>query len=539
MNQQEKQKLNQHDQSGSVGFQALLMAAGTMTSRVLGLFREMLFSAIFPRIVTDAWYAAFRLPNIIRRLLGEGSLSVSFIPVFIEAKLDSELRARNLVNAFYTVFLIVISALTAFGIIWAEQILPYLLSEQYLADPEKFKMVLMMSQIMFGYVFLVCTYAYFMAILNSLGKFGLAAMAPTFFNVCVVISTLIPQKILDWPGQAISWGVIAGGVVQAAVLIPSLRRLGFLPQFSFAIWKNKDVLRVLKTMLPGLAGMAVLQITTLLNMNFASSLGDGPITYLSLADRLMELPLSLVSVSIGTALLPTLSRMWSEGQPENMIKTTDRFFRLNLFICLPAAIGLGFLAEPIVEMLFQRGHFGANETLIVADVIRIYSVIMIFTSVVRVFVPAFYAIKNTWLPASVSILCVLTHFFLAPVLMAQYGLRGLNLSSLVSVLLNWILLFIAFRFLIGKFPWGSMAKSMLLWIVPLAGLAAWLQAYGPLRELIIVNAAARGVLLFFVMIVGVVIFAGLSHWLRIPEYQSSSDLVLGKLRRRYPRYFKS
>lgn len=523
---------------GSVAVQALLMALGTLTSRVLGLVREILFAALFSRMITDSWYAAFRLPNIFRRLLGEGSLSVSFIPVFVEAQLDSEERARNLLNAFYTLFLIIVSALTAAGILGAEKILPYLLNENFLAQPEKHELVLRMSQIMFAYVFLVCTYAYFMAILNAMGRFGWPALAPTFFNVAMVISTLIPPEYLSWPGQALSWGVIIGGILQAVVLLPSLKKLGYLPKFSFRFWNNPDVWRVLRAMGPGLIGMGLLQVTTLVNMQFASSLGDGPISYLNLADRLMELPLSLVSVSIGTALLPTLSRMWSEDRKEMMIETADEYFRLNLFICLPAAVGLFCLAHPIVELLFERGEFRAFETGIVADVIRVYALIMIFTSSVRVFVPAFYAIKNTWLPAGVSIVCLLLHIYLAPTLMADYGLRGLNLSSLVSVVLNWTLLFIAFRILIGKFPWSSLMWSLLKWSVPLAGLFLWLQSYWFFRYLVGDHFFGKLVVLGGEIAVGVLIFAVLSHFMAVSEFKEASEAMTRKLSRRYPRLFK-
>lgn len=538
VNQQEKTKPNQDDRSRSVVVQALMMAMGTLSSRVLGLVREILFAALFSRAITDCWYAAFRLPNIFRRLLGEGSLSVSFIPVFVEAQMESGARARNLVNSFYTLFLIVISALTAAGIFGAELMLPYLLDEAFLAQPERYELVLRMSQIMFGYVFLVCTYAYFMAILNAMGRFGWPALAPTFFNVAMVISTLIPIHYLDWPGQALSWGVIVGGVLQMVVLVPSLHRLGYLPVFSFDFW-NRDVLRVLGAMGPGLIGMGLLQITTLVNMHFASSLGEGPISYLNLADRLMELPLSLVSVSIGTALLPTLSRMWSEERKTMMIETADEYFRLNLFICLPAAVGLFCLARPIVELLFERGEFRSFETEIVASVIRVYSVIMIFTSAVRVFVPAFYAIKNTWLPAGVSVVCLMVHIYIAPILMADWGLTGLNLSSLVSVTLNWIFLLAAFRILIGKFPWNSLFWSMLKWSVPLSGLFVWLQSYSFIRYLVGDMFIMKAFALIFVIGIGVLIFALLSYYMAVSEFKNSSEVIVSKLRRRYPRWFRA
>lgn len=541
LNQQEKTKVNHQDDSAaptrSVQAQAFVMALGTLTSRVLGLAREVLFAALFPRMVTDAWYAAFRLPNVFRRLFGEGSLAVSFIPVFVEAQHQGPDRARNLVNAFYTLFLILMAGLTAIGTIWAEPILRLLLDPRFLADPERLALVLRMSQIMFGYVFLVCTYAYFMAILNALGKFGWPALAPAFFNVAMVISTLLPQELFAWSGQALSWGVILGGLVQVGVLIPSLWRQGYLPKpVSVArALQSPEVRRIFAGMAPGLVGMSLLQVMTLVNMNFASSLGQGPISYLNLADRLMEIPLSLVSVSLGTALLPRLSRLWSENQVGAMIETAFHSFRLNLFICLPAAIGLFFLAHPIVELLFQHGHFLPEESEIVAEIIRVYAFVMVMMSSVRVFVPAFYAVKNTKAPAVAALVSLLVHIFLAPVLMKTWGLVGLNVSSFVSVSVNLFLLFFFFQRRIGSLPWRELMQSLWRWWPPLLALAFWLQSDGLLRERVGSGFVARGSLLAFEIVVGMILFAVLNHWLRVPEYLAATQGI----RRRLEEKFKS
>lgn len=515
----------------SVIFQALIMAFGTLTSRVLGLAREVLFAALFPRLITDAWYAAFRVPNVFRRLFGEGSLSVSFIPVFVDAQLESRARAENLVNSFYTMFLILLATLTALGIIFIEPTFRFLLDQKFMDVPGKFDLTVMMGRIMIAYVFLVCTYAYFMAILNALGKFGWPAMAPTFFNIVVVISTLLPNRWFAWDGQALAWGVVIGGAVQAAVLLPSLRAFGYLPKIAFN-FRNPDVLRVLRSMGPGLIGMSILQVTTLVNMVFATSLGEGALSYLNLADRLMELPLSLVSVSIGSALLPTLSRLHSERKDERMIATTDEYFRLNLFVCLPAAVGLYALAQPIVELLFERGQFKPSETLIVADVIRIYALNMIFISSVRVYVPSFYAVKNTWMPAVASVSGLVLHLFLAPILKDMWGLRGLNISSLLSVALNWTLLVIAYRLLIGRFPWFNTLRSFLRWFIPLLGLFAILQAYGSVRGLLGDHFFAKVLSLAVCMTTGVVGYAFLCQICKVSEFEYVAGAIRKKLRAR-------
>jgi putative peptidoglycan lipid II flippase len=309
----------QPDHSKQVAAFAVLMALGTFSSRILGLVRDQLFAAMFPATVRDAWTAAFRLPNMFRRLLGEGSLSVSFIPIFVQSRVDDPtgVRAQNLVSSFYTLLLIVLSVLTAIGTIWPEAFLNVLLDPHFSDIPGKFELTVRMSRIMFVFIFLMSTYAYFMGILNALGRYGLPAMAPTLFNVAMIISNFVPQRWLHSPGDAIAWGVVAGGALQMLILIPALRKANFFPKLKWDL-SNPDVLRILRNMIPGMLGLGLLQITTIVNLRFASSLGEGPITYIYLADRLLELPLSLVSVSLGTALLPTLASLWSSDQKKKM-----------------------------------------------------------------------------------------------------------------------------------------------------------------------------------------------------------------------------
>lgn len=535
--QPEKGQLNQGDRGHRVMVQALFMAFGTLTSRVLGLVRESLLAALFGRTVTDAWYVAFRLPNIFRRLFGEGSLSVSFIPVFVETKVGpgGELETRKLVNGFYTLFFLVLAVLTALGVIFPEALLRFLLDEQYLAMPGKFELTVMMSRVMFAYIFLVCTYAYFMAILQGLGRFGWAALAPTFFNVCMILSTLIPSEWTAWPGQALAWGVIVGGMVQAAVLIPSLRSQGYFPKFSTQIW-SPAIRKVFVSMGPGLLGMGLLQITTLVNLRFASQLGEGPISYINLADRLLELPLALVSVSIGSALLPTLSKMWAEKNARQMVETSNYYLRLNLYVCLPAAIGLYVLAEPIVELLFQRGRFDLSESLQTAGVVRVYSFLVVTTSLVRVFLPSYYAIKNTWFPALVSALCLVLHVFLAPVLMERYGLYGLNASTAVSSGLNILFLASFLAVWVSEpYGWWRVFKSTFKFLMAGALMAALLMLYWPLREFLGSSFIAKVASLFVVISAGSALYGLASGWLRIEEYLVTRDQIAGKIRARLER----
>lgn len=501
----------------------------------------MAFAAMFSRTVTDAWGVAFRLPNMFRRLLGEGSLSVSFIPVFVEARVADEQgrRAHNLVNSFYTMLLLVLGVLTALGIIFAEPIVRLLIENNFADIPGKFELTVRMAQIMFCFIFLMSTYAFFMGILNALGQFALPAMAPTLFNIAMIVANFIPKEWQKVEGDALAWGVVVGGLLQTGVLIPALIKSGYFPKFS-TLWKNPDVMRVWKNMLPGMLGMGLLQITTIINTNFASSLGEGSNTYVYLADRLLELPLSLVAVSLGTALLPSLAKMWAEKRAQDMIDTTNYYLRLNLFVAIPAAIGLYMLATPIVTLLFARGKFVSEDIAFTAMVVQVYSLTLVASSSVRVFVPSFYAIKNTWFPAVVSGVCLVVHVFLAPYLMELRGLQGLVFSTFVSAALNFALLFMGFYYFIGSFGLGKFTVRVLKFLVPSLALYGVTLMHPYIYQMIDQWVPKASLILSLVLVIpaATLAFAIVSYVIKIEEFHGVWNPLSAKIYRRFLAYYK-
>lgn len=527
----------QEGTSNKVVRQALAMAFGTSTSRALGLLREIAFAALFPRAVTDAWIAAFRLPNLFRRLLGEGSLSVSFVPVFVEARVeDSEAganprRSRELLDGFFTLLAGTLAILTVLGILFPEPALRVLLDESYIGQVEKFMMTVRMARIMFGFVFLICMYAFFMGVLNALGVFALPAMAPMLFNLAMIISTLLPTGWFPQPGDGLAWGVTIGGFLQMAILIPALYKRGYLPRLRFH-W-TKDISRVLVNMLPGLIGLGLLQITTVVNMRFASQLGEGPISWINWADRLLELPLSLIAVSLGMALLPTLADLWARNEKARMSETMNFALRLNLYVSAAAAAGLFLLAEPIIEVLFQRGRFTHEDVIATAGVVRIWALIMIPTACVRVLAPAYYAIKNTWFPAVVSGICLTVHLIVAPMLMKAWGLPGLNSSSLISSFLNFALLLSFYRILITDFAYGKVVRQFAKILVPVTALGLAVQVQWPLRAALGESFFAKLIALAVAVGCGGGVYALVSHLMGLEEWRETAHRLLGKLRRRF------
>ena len=506
------------------------MAFGTMTSRVLGQLRESLLAYYFDKRVTDAWNAAFRLPNMFRRLLGEGSLAVSFIPVFVEAEHHDKQRAQNLVNSVYTFLLLVLGCLTTFGVLYPEPLLNVVLDPAYIADTEKYLLTLRMTKIMFGFIFFISSYAFSMGILNALGQFALPAIAPTFLNLCMIVSTILPDSLFAAHGDQLAIGVLIGGAVQAAILLPALIKSGYLPRFSLD-YKNADFRRVLRNMAPGLVGMGLLQFTTIINLRFSSSLHEGTISYINYVDRLVELPLSLISVSLGTALLPALSSLMAKNEIQKFSQTTRQYLELNMLMTMAAAAGLFTLAHPIVALLFGRGRFQPADVLATAEILKTYCWIMIFSSGVRVLTPAYYAVKNTWFPAMVSGVCVIVHLFLAPLLMEYYQVYGLMMSTIASATLNLTLLLIFFRLLVAEFEYLAFFKNIFIFsaLAVLTGVTS--QVYFVLEDkipgglLYIILNMAFSVTLSFAM------FVVVGHLFKVRTVSEVVQRVSKKLRR--------
>jgi putative peptidoglycan lipid II flippase len=511
---------------------ALKMAFGTMTSRVLGVLRESLLAALFDKSITDAWAAAFKIPNLFRRLLGEGSLSVSFIPQFVQAREDSPERARNLVNSLYAVLLIVLGALTTLGMLFPEVFLNAVLSPVYRADLGRMELTIHMARIMFLFVFFITSFAFFMGILNSLGQFFWPALAPTFWNLAMVISTIWPRQWLsplnEKYGDQLAWGVVAGGFLQAAILLPGLVKSGYLPRPKIDL-RNRDMWSVFRNMLPGIVGTGLLQFMTLLNLRFSSSFPEGTISYINYVDRLIELPLSLVSVSLGSALLPALSLVWAQNKKEEFAQTSRRYLEMNLWLSLAAAFGLFALAEPIIQLLFGRGKFTLLDVQNAAQILRAYCWIMIFVSGVRVLTPAYYAVKNTWFPMVVSGLSLVTHVFMAPRLMALWGVQGLMASTIISAALNMVFLLGFYSRMIAPFPFGPLVLNTMK--ASLVGTAVWASAEACKQffRFPADNAFLLGTQLSLAIGLCLVVFLGLSWLFGFRE----ANALITRLRRRF------
>jgi len=513
---------------------AATMAAGTMFSRVLGLIRDIVTTTVFDRTVTDAWLVAYRLPNLFRRILGEGSLSIAFIPVFVstltkDPNYKENSQAQQLANGIFTLLLGGLTVLTALGIIYAETVLSYLVpGEGFMSIPGKFELTVYMAKIMFGFIFFISVYAYFMALLNSFKRFVAGAFAPTLFNISLIASAYVPHSEVH-QGENLAWAVLIGGFLQAAALIPSLIHQGCLPKLTLKL-NSPELKKVFSSMIPSWVGVGILQITGLINVRLGSELGEGTHSWIYIADRILELPLALFAVSVGSALLPTLSQYWSRGQKDEMIETTTYYIKLTLFLSVPAAVGLYLLATPIVEVLFHHGKFSVKDVQMTSSLLKIYSFAILTYGGIRVIVAPFYAIHNTWVPAVISAVCLLFHWMAASHWVYVWGVKGITASSVMSSAVNLTLLLSFHTYFVGSLRFLNLLKSFATYalcaIIMGLFLAQHQYIYETLEGLLLKPRLSQQLSLFFTISGGILIYFIAAYSLNADGFQD----IVGRLK---------
>jgi putative peptidoglycan lipid II flippase len=436
---------------------ALFFSFGTLSSRILGLIRDSLFFSLMPLDMKDAWLAAFKIPNFFRRLLGEGGLSVSFIPIYVSVlEKNNEDEKKALINGVYSLLMSMVSLICLISFIFMDQIVHYWLGGAGFAGvPGKLELTVQMSKIMILFLFFISLFAYYMALLNGVKKFTLTGFAPVLLNISMVLGLVLfegHEKL----AYASAWSVVIGGALQAFILIPSVRKARVWPHFTFN-WSDKQVKKVLTKFLPTIIGVGILQILAVVNVYFASQLEPGAVSYMYLADRLLELPLSLIAVSIGTALLPMLSQYWSQQKTELFKRSIVQYICLFNLLALPAAFGLWFIGLDILDILFSRGEFKAREVVIVSDILKIFSFTLLCGGALKIMTQAFYAAGDTMTPAIVSFSGLMVHLVLAPYLMGIFGLNGLIISTSFITFLNLVLCFVILHFKIGWLDWRKLS----------------------------------------------------------------------------------
>lgn len=504
----------------------------TMLSRVFGFLRDMVVAAFFGAgPATDAFFVAFRIPNLLRRLLGEGSLTVSFVPIFTEY-LHKKTRAEaiELANVVFTALSVILVGVSLAGVVFSPFIVTAM-APGFTKFPAQYELTVFLTRLMFPYIFFISLVALCMGILNTLKHFAAPALSPVILNISMILAALTLRDSFGEPILALAAGVMIGGVLQLAMQWPFLVRMGvrLRPAFNFS---HPGLRKIGLLMLPAVFGAAVYQINVFVGTILASFLPRGSVSYLYYADRIVELPLGVFAIAVGTATLPSFSDQVSQGNMAEFKKTLAFSLRLILFVTIPAMIALIALREPIISVLFERGHFDATATILTARALFFYAVGLWAFSVIRVIVSAFYSLQDTRTPMKAAIAALAANIIFSLLLMFPLGHGGLALATSIASAVNVILLTVVLTRKIGSFMdrdfYGSVFRMVLasvaMWMAIL--LLDWVfpwQADGSFQQRLLFLVAA--------VAVGAAAFFSLCAALKISEMTSLVRVFLKKILR--------
>ncbi len=424
-----------------------VVATMTMLSRVLGLVRDVVIARMLGASAgADAFFVALKIPNFLRRLFAEGAFNQAFVPVLSEYRSNGSMAATKLLVDRVAgtlggtlVLVTLVGVLAAPAIIWV-------FAPGFGDDPVKRALTVEMLRLTFPYLFFIALTAFAGGILNSWNRFAVPAFTPVLLNLSLIGCALFlaPHFAEDRMAVALAWGVLIAGVVQLLFQLPFLARLNLMPIPRMG-WRDPGVRKIMKLMAPALFGASVYQLNSLVNTILASMLETGSVTWLYYTDRLIELPLGIFAVAIGTVILPSLSSKHADASPEAFSRTLDWAIRMVLLIGLPAALALFALAEPLLSTLFQYGEFSAFDVTKTAASLRAYSAGLLAAMLIKVLAPGFYARQDTRTPVRIGVLAMLANMLLGALLVWEWRHVGLASAMALSAWLNAGLLYLGLR----------------------------------------------------------------------------------------------
>ncbi|WP_060482369.1 murein biosynthesis integral membrane protein MurJ [Pseudomonas sp. NBRC 111119] len=413
----------------------------TMISRVLGFVRDTILARIFGAgVATDAFFIAFKLPNLLRRIFAEGAFSQAFVPILAEYKSQQGEEATRTFVAYVSGLLtLVLAVVTAIGILAAPWVV-WATAPGFVDSAEKYQLTTDLLRVTFPYILLISLSSLVGAILNTWNRFTVPAFTPTLLNVAMIAFAVWLTPYFNPPIMALAWGVLAGGLAQLLYQLPALKKIGMLvlPRLNL---RDAGVWRVLKQMLPAILGVSVSQISLIINTIFASFLVAGSVSWMYYADRLMELPSGVLGVALGTILLPTLAKTYANRDREEYSRILDWGLRLCFLLVLPCTLGLALLAEPLTVALFQYGKFSAVDAAMTQRALVAYSVGLLAIILVKVLAPGFYAQQNIRTPVKIAVFTLVCTQLFNLVLVGPLAHAGLALAISLGACLNAGLLF--------------------------------------------------------------------------------------------------
>jgi putative peptidoglycan lipid II flippase len=473
-----RRAFNVNDPRGGVEGQVVRalgsIGSATLASRVLGFVRDMVVALAFGAgPATDAFFVAFRIPNVLRRLLAEGALATAAVPVFSDYLVN---RPRQefvrMVRAVVALALLTLGGVTIVGVVAAPWIVRGL-APGFADDPGQLALATQLTRVLFPYLVLVGLAALAMGALNAEGRFFTSALGPAVLNVGMILGVLIGASRTEPPILALALGVLVGGLGQLLIQVPELRALG-IPLGPSAELRHPALGRITRLLLPSVFGLAAVQVMIFVNTLLASLLPVGSISFLYYADRVMEFPLGVFGVALASASLPAMSRQAASGDHRAVASTLSFALRMSAFIAMPATVGLILLREPITRVLFERGRFGPLETAATAAALAGYAVGLVGFSGARIAAQAFYAIREPGIAVRMGALAVVANVIAALALMpTPLGHVGLALASSIGAWVNVGALVIAARRRFGPIGGRAILTSLVRTTLASVPLAAW------------------------------------------------------------------
>jgi len=407
----------------------------TMVSRVLGFVRDILLARVLGAgILADAFFVALKLPNFFRRMFAEGTLTVALVPVLADERRHGEAAAHDFLNALAGILLAVLLVFTMLGMLGMPLLL-YIFAPGFHDEPERWQLTLTLARWMFPYMAIISLAAMSWAVLNTYRRFAVAAASPALLNIAMIFAAIVLAPSFDNPALALAIGVLIGGILQLGIQFPALKRIGWTPR---PIWRvaHPAVKRTLKLFGPAVLGVAAVQINILVGTILATLLPVGAVSYLYYSDRIVQLPLALFGIAMGTALLPTLSEHFAKQQHDAALTELRLGLGWLTWLTLPAVLALLLLAGPIITTLFESGRFTHADSIACAQALQAYSLGLIAFCWARVLSTACYAEKDTKTPMRYAAVSVAVNIALALVLMWPLGFVGLALATTLASFVN-------------------------------------------------------------------------------------------------------
>lgn len=507
------------------------MGVATVVSRVAGYLRDAVIAYTFGAgMHADAFFVAFRVSNLLRRLVGEGALASSLVPIFTDVFTNRpKEKAGEFVSGFFTLFFMILVALAVLGVVFSDRLVD-IMSPGFSVVEGKYTLTVNLTRLMFPHMVFIGLMAASMGVLHTMRHFVAPAVSPVIFNISIILFALFLSPFLDVPAYALALGVVCGVLLQFAFQVPFLKRYGMLPR-PFFRFNDPAIKKIFILMGPAALGIGIYQLNVFVTTNFASRLQEGSVSHLYYASRLMELPLGVFGVAFTQALLPSLSEFAVKKDFSSFKDSLSFTVRMVNFINIPATAGLMIMALPIIKTLFTRGEFGSLDASETAFALYFYAIGIVPVASSRVLVSVFYSLRDTRTPVIGAFFSFFFNIIMCIVLIKPLKHGGLALAASLSAILDLVFLSVALRLKIGRFGARSILSSALksLFAAVLMGTGLYiLTLYSGWEGLGTLKGAA---FLAFSIPVGVIVYIAACRLLNAPEVTFLKDVVGGKLRK--------